>query len=71
MAIDVSGAIEVAVLDDDEQRLKVSHHPDGFLQFSGNEIRSGREATGAPNGIGIVSWPLHQPTLGPSRVTTL
>jgi len=24
-------AIEVAVLDDDDRRLKLSHHPDGFL----------------------------------------
>ena len=59
-------ALEVATLDDDERRLKVSHHPDGFLQFSGDGIESGRDASGEPKGIGTLSWPLVEPTFGPS-----
>ena len=59
-------AIDLAVLDDDERRLKISHHPDGFLQFSGEGIRSGRDDSGEPCGIGITSWPLNNPTFGPS-----
>ncbi len=53
-------------MEDDEQRLKVSHHPDGFLEFSGHGIRSGRDDAGNPKGIGTVWWPLTLPTLGPA-----
>lgn len=56
----------MAVVDDDDRRLKVSHHPDGFLQFSGQGIRSGRDEEGQPKGIGVFSWRLDRPTLGPS-----
>lgn len=59
-------ADELAVLDDDEKRLKVSHHPDGLLQFSGQGVRSGLDETGQPKGIGVFSWRLLRPTLGPS-----
>jgi hypothetical protein len=59
-------AVELAVLDDDERRLKVSHHPDGFLQFSGSGVRSGLDDQGRPKGLGVFSWPLTQPTFGPS-----
>jgi hypothetical protein len=62
----VTGGIEVATIDDDEQRLKLSHHPDGFLQFSGEGIRSGREADGSPKGLAVMTWPLKMPTYGPS-----
>jgi hypothetical protein len=62
----LSDAIELALLDDDERRLKISHHPDGFLQFSGEGIRSGRDESGKPRGIGVTSWPLDNPTFGPS-----
>jgi hypothetical protein len=61
-----SDGLELALLDDDEHRLKIAHHPDGFLQFSGSGIRSGRDAAGKPKGIGIMSWPLASPTWGPS-----
>lgn len=61
----IEGA-EVAVLDDDEQRLKIAHHVDGFLQFSGEGFRSGRDHNGRPKGMGIMSWPLNNPTSGPS-----
>ncbi len=61
-------AVELAVLDDEDRRLKLSHHPDGFLQFSGEGVRSGRNPDGSPKGIGLVSWPLFRPALGPSFV---
>src|SRR3954470_886414 len=64
--LSLDDALELAVLDDDERRLKVSHHPDGFLQFSGQGIRSGLDEAGQPKGIGTFSWPLTTPTLGPS-----
>jgi hypothetical protein len=59
-------AVELSVFDDDERRLKIAHHVDGFLQFSGEGIRSGREENGDPKGIGLMSWPLNNPTSGPS-----
>ena len=58
--------LELAVLEDDAHRLKLSHHPDGFVQFSGNGIKSGRNPDGSPKGIGIVSFPLARPTAGPA-----
>lgn len=66
LEIPMSEALDVAVLDDDERRLKLSHHPDGFLQFSGEGVVSGRNADGSPKGLGVRSWPLIKPTLGPS-----
>jgi hypothetical protein len=59
-------ALEVAVLEDDDKRLKLSHHPDGFIQFSGEGVLSGRNQDGSPKGLGTYSWPLRRPTLGPS-----
>lgn len=58
--------IELAVLEDDQHRLKVSHHPDGFVQFSGHGIRSGRNPDGSPKGLGLMSFPLSRPTAGPA-----
>jgi hypothetical protein len=58
--------VEIAVLDDERKRLKIAHHVDGFLQFSGEGIRSGRDRNGKPRGIGLMSWPLQNPTSGPS-----
>jgi hypothetical protein len=59
-------AIEIATLDEDPARLKLSHHHDGFVQFSGSGITSGRHHDGKPKGIGVRSWPLSQPTMGPA-----
>lgn len=59
-------ALKLTVLDDDERRLKLSHHRDGFLQFSGEGIRSGRNASGSARGLGVMSWTLDEPTFGPS-----
>src|SRR2546423_12523824 len=66
MSVALAEAEELATLDDDERRLKISHHPDGFLQFSGQGIRSGRDENGNPKGLGTHSFPLNLPTLGPS-----
>src|SRR6185312_16257931 len=54
--------IELAVLEDDKHRLKLSHHPDGFVQFSGHGVRSGRNKDGSPKGVGLMSFPLSRPT---------
>lgn len=59
-------ALELAILEDENKRLKLSHHPDGFLQFSGEGVLSGRKQDGSPKGLGTQSWPLRRPTLGPS-----
>ncbi len=58
--------LELAVLEDDEHRLKLSHHPDGFVQFSGEGILSGGNPDGTPKGLGIRSFPLSMPTAGPA-----
>ncbi len=59
-------AIENAAAKDDEKRIKLSHHPDGFLQFSGEGIVSGRDREGNIRGMGIMSWPLDRPARGPA-----
>jgi hypothetical protein len=58
--------IEKMELEDETQALKISHHPDGFLQFSGKNVRSGRNADGSPKGMGIQSWTHDNPAPGPS-----
>ena len=58
--------IELAVLEDDEHRLKLSHHPDGFVQFSGSGVKSGRNRDGSVKGLGLMSFPLSRPTAGPA-----
>ncbi|RPI70125.1 MAG: hypothetical protein EHM47_12685 [Ignavibacteriales bacterium] len=64
--IPLNETLEKMELDDEEQALKISHHPDGFLQFSGKYIKSGRNADGSPKGIGIQSWTHDNPAKGPS-----
>ena len=48
-----------------EDRVKLSLHPDGFVQFSGEnpgKIVSGRDPeTGEPRGLGVMSRPLSAP----------
>jgi hypothetical protein len=53
--------VEIGLLEDDQKRLKLSHHPDGFAQFSGEGIVSGRGDDGSPKGIGIMSFTLARP----------
>lgn len=66
IAVTLEEAQELATVDDDDKRLKIAHHPNGFLQFSGQGILSGRDENGVPKGIGTFSWPVTLPTLGPS-----
>lgn len=56
---------------DNDQHLKLSHHPDGFIQFSGKGIVSGKDSEGNPKGMAIQSWPLSHPCLGPAFGMTL
>lgn len=54
-----------------DNRVKLSYHPDGFVQFSGEAqgtIISGRDpTTGEPKGVGLMSQPLSSPIRsGPS-----
>lgn len=64
-------ALDVAALDDPNRGIKLSHHPDGFIQFSGAGIESGRDENGNPRGIGIMSWTFAQPATGPSFGVTI
>lgn len=50
----------------DETIIKLSHHPDGFVQFSGKGLISGKDANGNIKGIGVMSWPLTHPVPGPA-----
>jgi hypothetical protein len=61
----VSDMLEVASLDD-EGRLKLSHHPDGFCQFSGHGILSGLDENGRPRGVGVFARALTHVANGPT-----
>jgi hypothetical protein len=59
-----------------QDRVKLSIHPDGFVQFSGESagrILSGRDSrTGAPKGLGLISQPFGAPIrTGPTFGITL
>lgn len=58
-------------LDDDDRSLKLSHHPDGFVQFSGAGVLSGKADDGTIRGMGLQSWPLTTPVLGPAFGMTI
>lgn len=60
----IEDAIDIASADD--ARVKLSHHPDGFVQFSGAGVVSGKNPDGSIKGIGIKSWPLTQGCRGPA-----
>lgn len=66
MTVPLEDAIDTAGVDDDEGRLKLAHHPDGFVQFSGQGILSGRDTEGNIRGMGVMSWPLDSPVRGPA-----
>lgn len=51
-------AMDAGGFDDDESRLKLSHHPDGFVQFSGPGLISGRDSEGRIRGMGVMAWTL-------------
>ena len=50
----------------DDRRIKLSHHPDGFVQFSGDGVLSGRNEDGSVKGMGVLSSPLDFIFDGPS-----
>ncbi len=52
--------------DVEERQIKLSHHRSGLIQFSGKGVISGLDEQGRPRGIGIQSWPLDNPSPGPS-----
>lgn len=54
----ISEALDVA--SSDNKRIKLSHHPDGFIQFSGSGVISGKRPDGIIKGMGIQSWRLLQ-----------
>ncbi|MEX2287334.1 MAG: hypothetical protein WD648_09615 [Planctomycetaceae bacterium] len=60
----IDEAIDIAALD--EGRLKLSHHPDGFVQYSGDGVLSGRDETGQIRGMGVMSSPLNNIFRGPA-----
>jgi hypothetical protein len=58
--------IELASVEDEQRAVKLSHHPDGLVQFSGPGVTSGRDENGDPIGVAVRSWPLDRPVSGPS-----
>jgi hypothetical protein len=71
MYLSLEQALDVGAAEDDEKRIKLSHHPDSFLQFSGQGIVSGKDHEGNIRGMGVMSWPLDRPTQGPSFGLTM
>jgi hypothetical protein len=50
----------------EEERIKLSHHPDGFVQFSGPGVFSGRNEDATIRGMGVMSQPLNRIFDGPA-----
>jgi hypothetical protein len=71
MDVALDEAIETASIEDERRAVKLSHHPDGLVQFSGPGITSGRDAAGQPKGVAVESWPLDQPVAGPAFGLTI
>jgi hypothetical protein len=71
MDVKLSDSIDVASLGHPDRGLKLSHHPDGFLQFSGPGVTSGRDADGTVQGFGVMSWTLDRPAQGPAFGVTI
>jgi hypothetical protein len=66
MATTFEQAVDIASVEDVERAVKLSHHPDGLVQFSGPGVTSGRDENGKPNGVAVGSWPLTKPVAGPA-----
>ncbi len=66
MLVAMEDAVDIASLDDDRKRLKLSHHVSGLVQFSGEGVISGVNEEGKIKGIGVQSWPLYEPMGGPA-----
>ncbi|WP_164104237.1 hypothetical protein [Candidatus Laterigemmans baculatus] len=59
-----SDAVELSELD--EGRLKITHHRSGFVQYSGDGVRSGLDEDGKSKGLGVFSRPLEEVGSGPA-----
>ncbi len=66
MKIPFEQAVDLASAEDDEKRIKLSHHRSGLIQFSGQGIVSGQDSEGNIRGVGVMSWPLDEPVIGPA-----
>ncbi len=51
----IEAVVDVAILEDDDGRVKLSHHPDGFCQFSGQGVLSGKDDKGRVKGMGVMA----------------
>ena len=71
MDVSLDDAVDLGTTEDENRDLKLSHHPDGFVQFSGRGVLSGRYGDGRPRGMGVRSWPLARPTRGPAFGLTI
>jgi hypothetical protein len=70
-AVAIEESVDIAVSDDEEGRIKLAHHFDGFVQFSGKNVLSGIDrATGEIKGIGVQSFALNQLVRGPTFAIT-
>jgi hypothetical protein len=55
----------IAPGDVEDQAIKYTHHPDGFVQYSGAGILSGRNKDSTIKGMGVMSFPLGERIEGP------
>jgi hypothetical protein len=65
--VPMSDIIDIAGLEAGDQ-LKLSHHPDGFCQFSGKGVYSGKHPDGSPNGVGVQARALPHVAAGPTFI---
>lgn len=63
-AVPYAETIDAGQVEDKE--VKLSHHRSGFVQFSGPGVLSGKDEHGNPKGLGIQSFALDKPAVGPS-----
>jgi hypothetical protein len=70
-AIRLRSAVDSGEAISPDKEIKLAHHPDGFVQFSGFGLESGKDETGLAKGIGIDSWPLDEPASGPAFGLTI
>ncbi|HVE45802.1 MAG TPA: hypothetical protein VNA57_03510 [Acidimicrobiales bacterium] len=66
MEVPLEEAVDLAGAAAEDKEIKLSHHPDGFMQFSGAGLVSGREADGTIRGMGVMTWPFWDPIRGPA-----
>src|SRR5947208_3504690 len=61
MSVALEELIDLASVEDEQRAVKLSHHPDGLVQFSGPNVTSGRDEQGNPLGMAVQSWLLDKP----------